>query len=74
MSTNLYARFRRLLPNPPLMVGEVISLAGGIATIQLPGGAVVQARGTGTVGNKVFFRDGKIEGDAPNLAVVTIEI
>lgn len=74
MTTNLYTRLRRLLPDPPLQVGAVISLADGIVTIELPGGARVQARGAGTVGAKVFFRNGVIEGDAPNLDIVTAEI
>ncbi|WP_390211430.1 hypothetical protein [Undibacterium danionis] len=42
--------------------------------IQLPGGAYITARGVSTVGNKVFVRDGVIEGVAPTLTVVTVEI
>lgn len=74
MTTNAFARLRRLLPRPPLLVGEITSIDNNIATILLPGGATIQARGTGTVGNQAFVRDGVIESDAPSLPVVEIEI
>lgn len=72
--SNLYRALLSLLPGRPLQVGEVLSVAGGVATIELPDGAVVQARGSGTVGNNVFFRDGVIEGDAPSLPVEDITV
>ena len=43
-------------------------------SIELPDGAVVQARGSGTVGGNVFFRDGVIEGGAPSLPVENITV
>ncbi|MBB4845037.1 hypothetical protein HNP55_003583 [Paucibacter oligotrophus] len=72
--SNLFAAFRRLLPNPALQVGKVIAIVDGVATLELPGGGRVQARGTGTVGGSVFFRDGVIEGDAPTLTDVDITV
>lgn len=72
--SNLFAQFRRLLPNPPLQVGQVIAVIGGIATIEVPGGGRVEARGEATVGQRVFFRDGVIEGIAPDLPFVDIAI
>ena len=35
---NLYQQFRALLPDPPLQVGTVIAVSGGIVTVQMPGG------------------------------------
>ena len=43
---------------------------GDTATITLPGGGVLQARGQATVGQRVFVRDGVIEGEAPALTYV----
>ena len=42
------------MPDQPLEVGEVTAIAGGVATVTLPGGGVIQARGTATVGQRVF--------------------
>lgn len=74
MSTNAFTRLKELLAGPPLQVGTVVAVAGGVATIELPGGGRLQARGTATVDDHVFFRDGVIEGQAPDLTVVEIEI
>lgn len=74
MSTNPYKLLRDLLPDAPLQVGTVISMQGGVATIELEGGGISTARGATTVGQRVFFRDNTIEGNAPELTLVTIEI
>jgi len=72
--SNLYHQFLALLPPRPLQVGTVTAVAGQLCTVQLPGGGVLQARGDATVSDRVFVRDGLIEGLAPALTVVTIEI
>ena len=74
MSKNAYTLLRELLPQPALQVGTVVSVSGGIATIELPGGGLVQARGTAAVDDRVFFRDGVIESDAPDLPIEVIEV
>lgn len=71
---NLYQQFRSLLPDLPLQVGTVIATNGGVATVQMPGGGLLKARGTALVGQKVFVRDGVIEAVAPNLTLEVIEI
>jgi hypothetical protein len=71
---NLYQQFRSLLPDPPLQVGTVIATNGGVATVQMPGGGLLKARGTALIGQKVFVRDGVIEAIAPNLTLEIIEI
>lgn len=70
--SNLYRKFRELLPDAPLLVGEVLSLAP--VRVELPDGSVITARGEATVGQQVFVRDGAVEGQAPALAVELIEI
>jgi hypothetical protein len=74
MSTNLFTRFQKLLRQPPLRVGDVIAYDAGVARIEEAGGGHVQARGETTVGARVFFRDGVIEGPAPDLTVEIIEV
>lgn len=72
---NLYKLFRSLIPTPTLQVGTVISFSNGVATILLPDGAQAVARGqSATIGSKVFFRDGAIEGPAPSLTIETIDV
>lgn len=71
---NLFAQFQKLIPQTPLQVGDVAAVSGGVATITLPGGGTIQARGTATVGQRVFVRDGLIEGLAPSLTVELIDV
>lgn len=75
MSTNLYRQLRELLPEPGLTVATVSTAhAEGTCTVTYPGGSQQRVRGTGTPGDKVFVRAGQIEGQAPALASVTIEV
>ncbi len=75
MSTfNPWKALQALVAGPPLQVGTVLGVEGGIATIETPGGGIVQARGDATEGQHVFFRGGVIEGTAPDLPPVVIEI
>jgi len=71
---NLYKALKELLPAPAVQVGTVVAYAGGVATIELPGGGTDQARGDADVGQRVFFRAGAIEGLAPDLPVVTVDV
>ncbi len=71
---NPYKRLLNLLPQRPRQVGEVTSITDGVATIVSLGGGISTAVGEATVGDKVFFRDGAIEGPAPDLPVDNIEV
>lgn len=74
MSRNAYRALLNLLPQPGLYVGEVIAYSDGVAEIELPDGSVMQARGEVAVSDRVFFRNGLIEGPAPNLTDESIEV
>lgn len=74
MSQNPYNRLIALLPKRPLLVGTVLDFANGVAVIEMPGGGLDTARGEATVGQRVYFRDGSIEGPAPLLPVELIEV
>lgn len=71
---NLFKEFLNLLPPRPLEVGTVQSTHNGVANIALPGGGVLQARGEATPGQRVFVRDGLIEGPAPELEWIEGEV
>lgn len=73
---NLLAAFRNLFPQPPLLVGEVLTHnADGTSTLELPDGAQTRARGQAVaVGSKAFLRGGVVEGEAPNLPAYNAEV
>lgn len=71
---NLFKQLQSLFPEPTLLVGEVIAFDNGTATVELPDGGRVTARGDVNVGDHVFVRDGVIEGSAPALPVELIEV
>lgn len=71
---NLYSVFKNFLPKKPLLVGVVMSIRAGGCVVQFPNGSVINARGSATVGSSVFVRDDVIEGVAPSLSVVVIEV
>lgn len=71
--SNLFKRFQDLIPTYPLRVGDVIAYSNGVARIQEMNG-VATARGDATVGDRVFFRNGAIEGPAPDLTIEIIEV
>lgn len=74
MTMNLFAQFKRLLPGQPLMVGTVISSGSGAVLVELPGGDRLTVRGEADPGGKVFFRNGAVEGPAPALTTVLIDV
>jgi len=74
MAGSLYRAWLELLPPRPLQIGEVIAVDGDVATVELLGGGVLTARGSATVGQQVFVRDGVIEGEAPGMTAVAIEV
>lgn len=72
---NPWKALQALVAGPALQAGVVLGVDGGMATIELPGGGIVQAIGDATVGQTVFFRGDTIEGAALDaLPVDIIEI
>ncbi|UZZ64523.1 hypothetical protein [Curvibacter phage PCA1] len=72
--SNAYKLLRDLIPEAPLLVGTVTAYANGVVTLETPGGGTDQARGDAAVNDRVFYRDGVIEGPAPTLPLELIEI
>lgn len=71
---NYYKLLKSILPDAPLLVGDVVAVSNGTAMVELPDGSQVQARGEAVVTDRVFIRDGVIEGPAPSLTVEIIEV
>lgn len=59
---------------PQLQAGTISGVSSSQVMVTLPDGSVVSAIGSGSVGQRVYVRAGVIEGDAPNLPVVVVEI
>ena len=76
-STNLYRSLRELLPEAPLQVATVASInfVAGTSGVTWPGGSTQTVRGTSVpIGGNAFVRNGVIEGAAPALELLTIEV
>ena len=63
-----------MLPDAPLQAGTVLEVGSGVVLVVLPGGGLIRARGSATVGQTVFVRDEVIEGIGPSLPLEIIEI
>lgn len=72
--SNLRKRLVDQLPKSPLQVGDVTASSGGISTVELIGGGTLRVRGTATIGSRVFVRSGAIEGPAPTLPLIELEV
>lgn len=73
---NLYRRLLEILPQPALLIGEVLGVySDNTSAVQFPDGSQQRVRGTSVaVGQPAFVRDGVIEGLAPAYSAVVIEI
>ena len=71
---NIFKEFSDIFSAPPLQIGTVLATDGAVCTIELPGGGVLRARGDALVGQRVFVRDGLIEGPAPELDYIEGEV
>lgn len=73
-SLNAFKRLKELLPDPVLRIGTVLAVDNGVATIEEPGGVLATARGVASPGDRVYFRNDLIEGEAPDLPLEDIEV
>lgn len=73
--TNLYRQLLDILPADPLTVATVAAVhADGTVTVTFPGGSQQRVRGAGSIDSKVFVRKGQVDGPAPDLVSITIEV
>lgn len=73
---NAWAQFRALLPQDPLLVGEVIEHnADGTSFVTLPGNITIRVQGqTVAIGLMAFVQSGRIQGEAPSLTTYSIAV
>lgn len=72
--TNLFTALQRQLAGPGLQVGDVVAGSPAAWVVELPGGGRITARGPATMGQRVWVRGGVIEGQAPALTVIPVDI
>lgn len=72
---NLWRRFQQLAAPPTfLSIGTVVQADFGECTVQFLGGSTLRVQGAGTVGQSYFIRDGRLDGEAPTLNVLEMEV
>jgi len=72
---NLWRQFQDLLPTSATLIGTVVAThIDQTVSVQLLDGGLLRVAGTAADGTRVFVRDGHIEGEAPELPHVDIEI
>lgn len=73
---NIYKRMRQLLVNQdPRLIGKVVTVSGGLTTIQTPSGGLVTVVGIGVaVGGMAYYKGGVLEGEAPALTTYEIDV
>lgn len=71
---NLFKRWQDLTGRSLRTVGTCIAVDFGECMIEYPGGSFVWVKGAGVMGTRYFVKDGKLDGEAPALASLTIEI
>lgn len=79
LGSNAFTSLKKLLPDAPLAIGEVMaSHADGTSTVKYPGGAQARVRlgssGAFSNGERVYVRNGVIEGGAPALSTTSISV
>jgi hypothetical protein len=71
---NLFKRWQNLTGRSLRTVATVIAADFGECTVQYPGGSTARVKGYGTIGARYFILDGRLDGEAPALATLTIEV
>ena len=76
MATNLWARFRKMLPGSRMVVVTVVTVNNdGTSTVTTSSGGAMRVLGTGVEATKkAYVKDGAIVSEAPNLQHYEIEV
>lgn len=76
MSTNVFRRLREMLPQPAVLIAEIIAVHDdNTSSVEFPDGSQQRVRGTSVaVGQPAFVRNGVVEGLAPAREAIVIEI
>lgn len=72
---NLFHRFQDLTgARQVTLVGVCVSATFGECRVELPGGSMMTVKGAGEVGKRYFVMGGRLDGEAPDLPSITIEV
>jgi hypothetical protein len=72
---NLFNRFQDLTGGRQVtMIGLCVSATFGECLIQYPGGSIVSVKGAGEVGKRYFVQGNRLDGEAPDLPGLVIEV
>lgn len=71
---NLFRRFSDLGGRATRTVATCVSADSGECTIQYPGGGLARVKGDGVEGIQYFVLAGRLDGEAPALVTLTIDI
>ncbi len=76
MALNILSRFRRLVPQSPLIIVSVISVGqDGTSMVETAAGNRMRVIGTKVAaGKKAWLRDGIVAEEAPNLTHYELEV
>ena len=76
MALNALSRLRRLIPQSPLIIVEVISIGtDGTSMVETAAGNRMRAIGTKVqAGKKAWLKDGVIAEEAPNMTHYELEV
>lgn len=75
MSKNLYRRFSDVTGARKLRtVAVCLSSSAGESWMQYPGGGLAKVKGEGATGTLYFIFDGRLDGEAPALTALVVEI
>lgn len=77
MATNLWAMFKRLIPDAPMIIVTVnsVNIIDGTSTVTSAGGGTMRVRGTAVAATKkAYVKAGNIVSEAPNLTHYEIEV
>ena len=72
--SNPYKRLVQLIPGQPIDTGTVTAVRSDGVTVQLLDGTSINVRGTASVSDVVYIRNGAVDGPAPDLTGTTIEV
>ena len=71
---NLFKRWSDLTGRSLRTVGTCIDASFGECTIRYPGGSLVRVKGAGVENTRYFVMDGRLDGEAPGLTAVEVEV
>ena len=75
---NQWKRWTNLSPGGALMVGEVLAIDGAYTVVRILGqGSIMRVKNGPSVvamGHFAFVRDGAVEGEAPGLAIIVVDV